>query len=1258
MSAGYYRFPTINGDKLVFVSEDDLWTTAKAGGVARRLTSNLGSITFPMLSPDGNWLAFVGREEGGAEVYVMPAAGGSAQRLTYLSSSCRVVGWLPGGTEIIFCSNYGQVVQSEFALFTIAYDGTNGEVKPLPYGPARTITYGPQGGVILGRNTQDSSRWKRYRGGTTGHLWIDRAGDGNFTRFLDGLAGNVASPMWLPVPTPEQPSQERIFFVSDHEGIGNLYSCTVAGNALRRHTDHDDYYVRNAATDGKTIIYQVGADLFTYDLATDQEEQVALTYYSPRVQRNRRFVDAARFLEDAVLHPDGKSLALTTRGKAFAFYNHEGPVLQYGVRNGVRYRLPEWTTDGRHLVVISDEVGEETIEIHPTNPQGKVRRLSGLDIGRAVATKLSPVADLLAIANHRHELLLVDLTTEQVTVVDHSAHGLMAGFDWSPDGRWLAYGYAISTKMSAIRLYRLADPMAKEAALQSSATFTITRPILRDVSPAFDPDGKYLYFLSYREFNPVYDNLHFELGFPWGMRPYLITLRADLPNPFIPFPGAESDGEEEEEELDEEEAEADDEEDVLEDEEADGTLLDADVEEDEDTDDEDADEEGADDEGGAADESIWLTHTVAPVAATSPSPAGGGRPAGDTSAASATPAKAPKPKRLRIDLDGIQHRVLAFPVPDGRYGQIGGGAGKALFTVLPIEGALDDGNEWDDELPETGTLRCYNFKEFKTETLAENVAWFQMARNRKRLLYGGRRRLRVIAAGEKPQSESGPGRRTGWIDLGRVKVSIEPQREWEQMFREAWRLQRDHFWTADMSQVDWARVFDRYFPLITRVSTRGEFSDLMWEMQGELGTSHAYEYGGDYRPQPYYGQGFLGTTFTWDPVAAGYRVGEILIGDPWQPNNSSPLAAPGVDVQSGDLLLAINGQILDPQTSPAHLLVNQAGQDLLLTFAARPAAAPSSATLAPASTPVAIDDVPATPESTAVCAQAGDAATPPTIFEATVDEVAEPLTPALATAATSPLVEATPTPTHSAPTRSVIVRAIPEEASIRYRRWVDANRRFVHEATAGRAGYVHIPDMGPRGYAEFHRGYLAEVDCDALVVDVRYNGGGHVSQLILEKLARRRLGYDLSRWGGLDPYPVDSVAGPLVAVTNEHAGSDGDIFCHSFKLMQLGPLIGKRTWGGVVGISPRHVLVDGTVTTQPEFSFWFTDVGWSLENYGTEPDIEVDIRPQDYRAQQDPQLQRAVAEVLRLLAERPVLKPDFSNRPSRALPHLPPRLPQ
>lgn len=234
--------------------------------------------------------------------------------------------------------------------------------------------------------------------------------------------------------------------------------------------------------------------------------------------------------------------------------------------------------------------------------------------------------------------------------------------------------------------------------------------------------------------------------------------------------------------------------------------------------------------------------------------------------------------------------------------------------------------------------------------------------------------------------------------------------------------------------------------------------------------------------------------------------------------------------------------------------------------------------------------------------------------------------------------------------RPVFVKALGNEMQVRYRDWVERNREYVHEKSDGQVGYIHVPDMMADGYAEFHRYFLVELDHKGLIVDVRYNGGGHVSELLLEKLGRQRLAYNLSRWMSYTPYPEGSVRGPMVALTNEQAGSDGDIFSHAFKLMKLGKLIGRRTWGGVIGVWPRNWLVDGGVTTQPEFSFWFRDVGWGVENYGTDPDIEVDITPQDYARGVDTQLDRAIEEVLKDIAEHPPLEPDFSDRPSRTLP--------
>jgi tricorn protease len=441
----------------------------------------------------------------------------------------------------------------------------------------------------------------------------------------------------------------------------------------------------------------------------------------------------------------------------------------------------------------------------------------------------------------------------------------------------------------------------------------------------------------------------------------------------------------------------------------------------------------------------------------------------------------------------------------------------------------------------------------------------------------GVRALPASADAKSLSSKDAPGRETGWVDLERLRVAVVPLEEWRQMFREAWRLQRDQFWTSDMSGVEWRRVLDRYLPLVDRCATRAEFSDLMWEMQGELNTSHAYEMGGDYRPEPQWHLGHLGADLALDEEGR-WVVRRVPRGDSWDPARAAPLSAPGVLVRPGDAILAVDGEAVGPDASPAARLVHAAARDVRLTVRS-----------------------------------AADGAV-----------------------------------------RTVAVRTLREEHSLRYRDWVEANRARVHEATGGRVGYVHVPNMGPVGYAEFHRYYLAEVDRAGLVVDVRWNGGGHVSQLLLEKLARVRRGYSASRWMAPSPYPDDAPMGPMVALTNEYAGSDGDMFSHNFKSFGLGPLIGKRTWGGVVGIWPRHALVDGTLTTQPEFAHWFHDVGWRLENYGTEPDVEVEIRPQDHAAGRDPQLERAIAEVTRLVETKSPTVPDLArDRPVRRPPSLP-----
>ncbi len=1086
---GYLREPSIAGDQIIFVAEDDLWTVSAAGGTARRLTTALSSVSLPWLSPDGGLIAFVAREEGPAEVYVTAAGGGAPRQLTHLGASTATSGWRPDGM-VVFTSD----VQSPFPGgrehegYVVSPDG--GEPQRLPWGPAQRVAFGPGGRVVVGRNVADPARWKRYRGGTAGEFWVDGSGDGQFVHWT-GPRGNLASPMWI---------GERVYFLSDHEGIGNLYSCRADGADLRRHTDHADFYARNAQSDGRRIVYHAGGDLYLYDPGIERSARLTVELRSQRAQRSRRFVEAGPFLDGYDLHPEGHSLVITTRGHANTLGNWEGPVLPVGLAHGVRYRLARWLPGGGRVVAVADVGGEEALEVHaaglpdsgePGLAGPPLARLEGIDLGRAVDMAVCPVGERVAVANHRGEVLAIDLSGGASTVVERNAFGRIAGLSWSPDGRWLCYAAAVSRNTTALRLWRAPDAGGQEQTAPT-APVTITRPVLHDVGPAFDPEGKYLYFLSYRTFDPVYDNLQFDLGFPRGVRPYLITLQADAPSPLLPAPR--------------------------------------------------------------------------PLA-------GESKAAGEESGGDASP------KPVHIDLDGIEERALALPVPEGRYRAVAGMPGKVLFLAWPVEGSLRDDFLAVRPLAK-GSIESYDLTELRQETLIEGVTDFALTADGRTLAYRAEDRLRVLAAGKKPEEGKDAdkaGRKSGWIDLGRVRVAVDPAQEWAQMLREAWRLQRDNFWTADMSGVDWAAVWERYSRLLPRIATRGELSDLMWEMQGELGTSHAYEMGGDYRQGPKYGRGFLGADLRWDGAAGGYRIARLVRGDGWAPGLDSPLRAPGVRVAEGDVILAVDGRPVAERVPVGELLVGKGGAEVAVTVTTREGR------------------------------------------------------------------------------RTVVVKALANEHPARSRAWVDANRALVHQQSGGRLGYIHIPDMGPRGYAEFHRAWLPESERDGLVVDVRHNGGGHVSQLILEKLARRPVGYDVSRWGRPEPYPAQAVAGPLVALTDEKAGSDGDIFSHCFKLMQLGPLVGKRTWGGVIGINVRHPLVDGTFTSQPEYSFWFIDVGWGVENYGTDADIPVENAPQDYGRGADTQLGRAIQEAMTRLAERPPQAPAFGPRPSRALPTLPPR---
>ncbi|MGW3658538.1 S41 family peptidase [Streptomyces sp. NPDC005151] len=555
------------------------------------------------------------------------------------------------------------------------------------------------------------------------------------------------------------------------------------------------------------------------------------------------------------------------------------------------------------------------------------------------------------------------------------------------------------------------------------------------------------------------------------------------------------------------------------------------------------------------------------LAATTPSPFGPqrhGRPTekekssgdGDQDNPTALPV-------TRIDLDGLADRIVPLPVEAARYSSLRAAKDGLLWLRHPVTGVLGTaGATPDSQGPET-VLERYDLEKLHSDELASDVSRFAVSGDGKRLVLHTRGKLRVVPADSRVPAGSDDDHDCGsdnnvTVDLSRIRRTVEPAAEWRQMYDEAGRIMRDNFWRPDMGGVDWDGVLDRYRPVLARVATHDDLVDLLWEVQGELGTSHAYVTPQGGRHDDASRQGLLGADISRTDEGH-WRIDRILPSETSDPAARSPLAAPGVAVRAGDAILAVDGQEIDPLTGPGPLLTGSAGKP----------------------------------------------------------------------------VELTVSPADGGNLRHVVVVPTADEEALRYHAWVADRRAYVHEQSGGRLGYLHVPDMVGSGWAQLHRDLRVEVAREGLVVDVRENRGGHTSQLVVEKLARRIVGWDLPRGRQPYSYPGDAPRGPVVAVANEFSGSDGDIVNAAIKALGIGPVVGTRTWGGVVGIDSRYRLVDGTLVTQPKYAFWLEGYGWGVENHGVDPDVEVVMAPQDHAAGRDPQLDAAIRIALEGLAESP-----------------------
>ena len=816
---GYYRMPAIRGETIVFTAEGDLWTVGLHGGTARRLTSDVDQEGSATISPDGATLAFAARYDGSAEVYTMPLAGGVPTRHTWEGAGAAPVGWTPDG-KILYTTTAAATLPS-WQLATV--DPKTDRRDILPLAEASDGSYDPSGKTLyFTRYAFQGSHTKRYKGGTAQNIWKYTTGGPEAVPLTADFAGTSKTPMWW---------NGRVYFASDRDGTMNLWSMDPDGHDLKQLTHHQGWDVQSPALADGHIVYQLGADLRLFDIASGADSGVDIRLASDLDQERVRWVsNPIDYVTSAHLSPSGDRLVLTARGQVFvAPTGRSGGRLVEATRNsGVRYRQARFASDGKGLLVLSDQTGETEWWRVAANGVGAPEQLtSDAHVLRWDGVP-SPDGKWLAYYDKNQELWLYSFDQKKTTKIDTTPDGDFQDLAWSADSKWLSY-VRPTPEFSQIWLYSVAD--GRRTAMTS------TRSDAYRPSPT--PDGKWLYFLSDRTFQSL-------VRAPWGPRQpepffdrqtkiYLVPLVAGLRSPFAASDELQSAG-------------------------ADTT-----------------------------------------------------KPAG----AKPATAQAPAPAATSVDLTNIQRRVMEVPLPAGNYDALSAN-GSRLFWLTretTLEGkanlmALDIGNT-----------------DIAPKTLVDDVRGYELSADGKKLLVRKGNSAYVIDASSGPNASLDKAQ----VSLSDWTFTLDPREEWRQMFDEAWRLERDYFYDPHMHGNDWPAIKAKYRPLVDRVTDRDELSDLLGQMVSELSSLHIFVYGGDSRrARDPATPASLGADLARDDGAGGWRVTRVYRSDPDYPNDQSPLAQPGVNVGTGDVIQMINGVATLSVADPSDLLERQAGRQVLL----------------------------------------------------------------------------------------------------------------------------------------------------------------------------------------------------------------------------------------------------------------------------------------------------------------------------------------
>ncbi len=1056
------RFPAIHGNQVVFTYAGDLYTVAAAGGVARRLTSDIGFEMFPRFSPDGKWIAFTGQYDGNTEVFLMPSEGGVPQRLTYTPALGRddvsdrmgpnniVLGWRDDKT-IIFRSRSFEWNDFIGQLYLVNTNGDFPETLPLPRGG--WCSFSPdKKKLAYNRVFREFRTWKRYRGGQADDIWIYDFESKSTTNLTQNAAQDVF-PMW---------QTNRIYFLSDRDENKrmNLYVQDLGAKTARKLTSFADFDIKFPSLGDKAIVFENGGFIYRFDLATEKTQKVPISIQEDLSTGRGGLKDVSKEITHYALSPDGNRALFGARGEIFTVPVKNGNTRNLTQTSGVNERLAQWSPDGKWIAYISDASGEDEVYLLPQDGSAPPTQLTMNGDTYKYQILWSPDSQKILWSDKKQRLQYVDVRFKEVIVVAEAAAGEIPNYRWSPDSQWIVYTKPEVRQLSRIYVY----------SMPNQETYPATDGWFASAQPAFSADGKYLFFTSSRNFSPRYSQTEWNHAYFDMDNIYFVTLAKNTKSPFAP-------------KSDEVKVKSSD----------NGSSKEADKKE--------------------------------PV----------------------------KKVVVQVDPDGLAERISVLPIRPASYSHLASVGDKLYYTR---HGTRD----------ERTRILFFDLDKQKETDLGE-LNGFEISADGKKMLVTSEGAFAIV---DLPIARIDARDR---LNLGDLKVMLNRQAEWTQIYRECWRQMRDFIYAPNMHGLDWPKIRERYEPLVAFVNHRADLTYVIGEMIAELNLGHCYVGGGDYPKPERIPIGLLGAKIERDAATGYYRIRHILKGQNWDKNLRSPLTDIGVAVNEGDYLIAINDQPANRLKNIYSALLNTVGKQVVLKVNSAPK------------------------------------------LEGSHDTVVIP---------------------------------IGDERPLYYLDWVRHNLERVSQATGGKIGYVHIPNMGVDGLNEFVKYYYPQLNKEGLIIDVRGNAGGNVSPQIIERLRREAAMITIARNGAMNIDPSGIVLGPKVMLLDEFSASDGDIVAYRFKKYKLGPVVGKRSWGGVVGIRGSLPLLDGGYLNRPEFSRYDLEgKEWIMEGKGVEPDIFVDNDPAREFAGLDDQLEKAIEVIKEELKMHPVQLPPPPPYPDK-----------